>query len=203
MTFALPREDCRHVGGKNGDEIRLGRRRRWSRALTGPGRTTREASRDDITDGRRTAVTFLALVLVAAGALGRGPQLLLLRTGKADVLLVLLVKPFGRRRRVPGPLVLAGRVDAAAAGRRLRLAVGRRRAELMRRPGRLADVGPVPVRRTFRLTAAVIVVPGLQNALAVQPVQLKRKPGATRVFRFENHNKNARRAPHRVKRDYS
>lgn len=92
--------------------------------------------------------TFFALVFVAAGALGCGPQLLVLRTGEADVLhMVRLVHPLGRWRRrpgyVPGPLVLARRVGAAGTGpasrarhgrgHELLLAVHRRRSELVLR----------------------------------------------------------------------
>lgn len=111
-------------------------------------------------------VTFFALVLVAAGALGRGPEFLL-RAGKANVLLVLLVKPFGGTR-VPRPLVLAHRIDAgpAATACRQLFAVYRRRTELVRRwmvqrPGRLV-VGPVPVRSAFQLAAPVVIVTRLK-----------------------------------------
>lgn len=115
-------------------------------------------------------VTFFALVLVAAGALGRGPELLL-RTGEADVL---LVEPNLGRPRVPGPFVLARRVSApgpaSAHRRRLqfdavrggRAELVRRRVVLRRRPGRLV-VGPVvaPVRHSLQLPTAVVVFTGL------------------------------------------
>lgn len=103
-------------------------------------------------------LTFFAFVLVATGALGRGPQLLVLGAGETDVLR--LVRPFDRNHGcyVPGPLVLPGRIGAATAAgpataagahhRLLQLAVGRRRPELVlghvvvrRRPGRLLQPG--------------------------------------------------------------